>query len=306
MANIFVTGGGGFIGRNTIPTLLSQQHVISALERHSNLAVPANLRLSIVHGALEDAVDTLRPLLRDCDTLLHLAGGTTPASSANNFALEIQKNLTPFLNLLEAAKDTAIKRIIVLSSGGTIYGRPQYTPIDEHHPTNPTVCYGLGKLTIEHLTRLWATQHAREYVLLRAANPYGPHQIGRNNQGVIGVWLQRVLNMQPLAVWGDGTTVRDYLYVDDLAEALNLACSQRSLASGIYNIGSGEGHSLLQIADAIAQVTHIQPRLLFTPGMPYDVNINVLCPKSFCNASGWQAKIKLTEGIKRTYDFLRR
>jgi UDP-glucose 4-epimerase len=303
MANIFVTGGGGFIGRNTIPALIAQQHTVVALERHSSIA--PNSQLSVVRGSLENTAEALSIALQGCDTLLHLAGNTSPASSANDFALETQSNLVPFLNLLEATKRTAIKRIVVLSSGGTIYGQPQYTPIDEHHATNPTVAYGLGKLTIEHLTRLWATQQGVEYVLLRAANPYGPHQVGRNNQGVIGVWLQRVLNMLPLVIWGDGSTVRDYLYVDDLAKALTVACTHHDLASGVYNIGSGYGHSLLQIADAIAQATHIQPSLEFTASMPHDVSINILCQKRFCNATGWQAKTGLVEGITRTYEFLK-
>jgi UDP-glucose 4-epimerase len=235
---------------------------------------------------------------------LHLAGDTTPGRSASDINLELQCNLIPLLHLLEAINDTPVARVVLLSSGGTVYGRPQYTPIDENHPTAPTTPYGLGKLTAEHVTRLWATQHSRECVLLRAANPYGPYQFGRNNQGVIGVWLQNILDNEPLVVWGDGTTIRDYVYVGDLAQAISIACTQAFLQSGIYNLGSGRGHSLLQIAELIAEVTATRPELTFTPVKPYDVLTNVLSPSRYQDATGWRPSVTLRDGIRATHEFL--
>ena len=304
MARIFVTGGGGFIGRNTIPKLLEEHHSVVALQRQSVIIPALHSSLSVVPGDLRGDTDSLRAAVGDCDTLLHLAGETTPSCSGADLNMELQANLSPLLRLFEASKDSAVKRVVVLSSGGTVYGTPQFTPINEDHPTTPTTPYGLGKLTAEHLTRLWATQHGLEYILLRAANPYGPHQLGRNNQGVIGVWLQNVRREIPLVVWGDGTSVRDYLYVADLAQALTIACAQATLNSGIYNIGSGDGKNLLQIAKAIAEVTNIQPRLEFTPAKPYDVAVNILCTKRYHAATGWQATTGLLEGIRLTYEFL--
>jgi UDP-glucose 4-epimerase len=304
MARIFVTGGGGFIGRNTIPQLLAQQHSVVALQRNSEIVPSEHPLLTIVHGDLTNAVALLRDAMDGCEIVLHLAGDTTPSRSATDMYLELQANLIPLLRLFDALEGSSVRRFVVLSSGGTVYGRPLFTPIDEDHPTIPTTPYGLGKLAAEHLTRLWSIQHDRKYILLRAANPYGPHQLGRNDQGVIGVWLQRVLRNEPLVVWGDGTMIRDYLYVGDLADALTIACTHAPLESGVYNIGSGYGNSLLQIAETIEQVTGNKPHLEFTPAKPYHVPINVLRSTLFHAATGWCPRISLLEGIRRTHRFL--
>ncbi len=305
MARIFVTGGGGFIGRNVVPQLLTQGHSVVALQRDSNILPSLHRQLTVIHGDLRDNAASLRPALSDCDTVLHLAADTTPSRSATNLEMELRVNLSPFLNLLELLRDTPVNRIVILSSGGTVYGRPLILPIDESHPTMPITPYGLGKLTIEHLARLWASQNGIKYILLRAANPYGPHQLGRNNQGVIGVWLQSALHNQPLAVWGDGKSVRDYLYVGDLAEALSVACGHPTLEAGIYNVGSGDGKSLLQIAEMVARVTGIDPRLDFAPAKDYIIAVNVLSTKRYEAATNWRPKMDLMEGMRLTYDFLR-
>jgi UDP-glucose 4-epimerase len=297
---IFVTGGSGFIGRNTIPALLLKSCRVVALEHIHPIFPQEHDGLKIVRGAIDHRNRRLREGIASCDTLLHLAGASTPASTAEDPSLDVRVNLLPILALLHAASGTRIKRIVSISSGGTIYGVPAYTPIDESHPTIPTSPYGVVKLAIEHVIRLWAIQQGVEYIILRVGNPYGPHQRGHGHQGVVGTWLPRVLKNRPLVVWGDGSIVRDYIYVGDVAEALAIGCTQANLPSGPYNIGTGTGVSLLEIARTLAEVTGRRVRLKFEPGRPFDPPVNILSPKHFATATGWRATTPLREGIVKT------
>jgi UDP-glucose 4-epimerase len=300
---IFVAGGSGFIGRNTIPALLRRSCQVVALEHIHPILPQEHDGLKIVRGAIDRRNRKLREGIDSCDTLLHLAGASTPASTVMDPSLDVRVNLLPILALLQAASGTRIKRIVSISSGGTIYGVPAYTPIDESHPTMPTSPYGVVKLAIEHMIRLWAIQQGVEYIILRVGNPYGPHQRGHGHQGVVGSWLPRVLNDRPLVVWGDGSIVRDYIYVGDVAEALAIGCIQDNLASGPYNIGTGTGVSLLEVAQTLAEVTGRRVKLKFEPGRPFDPPVNILSPNRYAAATGWRATTRLREGIVQTLSF---
>jgi len=300
---IFVTGGSGFIGRNTIPELLRRPCQVVALEHIHPIFPQKHDGLKIVRGAIDSSSRELREEIDGCDTLLHLAGASTPASTAMDPSLDVRVNLLPTLTLLQTASGTRIKRVVSISSGGAIYGVPAYTPIDEHHPTVPTSPYGAVRLAIEHMIRLWASRQRVEYIILRVGNSYGPHQDGRGDQGVVGTWLKQVLDDRPLVVWGDGSVVRDYIYASDAAEALAIACTQANLASGAYNIGTGTGVSLLEIARTLAEVTGRRVKLQFEPGRPFDPPINILSPRSFSDATGWRATTQLREGIVKTLSF---
>lgn len=301
---IFVTGGSGFVGRNTIPALLHGSCQVVALQHIHPIFPRKHDGLEIVRGAIGRPSRKLRSEIDRCDTLLHLAGASTPASTAMDPSLDVRANLMPTLALLQMASGTRIKRIVSISSGGTIYGVPNYSPIDESHPTIPTSPYGVVKLAIEQMIRLWAVQQAVEYIILRVANPYGPHQNGLGDQGVIGTWLPRVLNDQPLVVWGDGSVIRDYIYVGDVADALAIGCTRANLASGIYNIGTGTGVSLREVAQTLAEVTGRSAKLQFEPGRPFDPPINILSSKLFGAATGWRASTTFREGIVKALSLL--
>ena len=301
---IFVTGAAGFIGRNTLPLLLREHHSVVALEHREKVLPPCDRHLTIVPGSLAALDDGAIASLRECGTLLHLAGGTTPASSADAPLLDVHENLLPTLKLLEAARESRVRRVVFLSSGGTVYGPPTYIPIDENHPTHPSSPYGVVKLATEHLIRIWALQHGVEYRILRASNPYGPHQRPHGNQGVIGVWLNRAVEGLPLAIWGDGSVTRDYLFVQDVAAALVAACVDGNIPSGTYNVGSGTGLTLLDIAAEIGRAIGTPPRIEFKPARPYDVPVNILNHHRFSQACGWAPVVPLREGIRLTLDWI--
>ena len=302
--SIFFTGGSGFIGRNLLPALLDKGSSVIALQNQHRISPSRHERLQIIDGSLSEISTTVRGCLDACDTILHLAGSTTPGSSAEAPVLDVRKSLLPTLNLLETAKAASIKRFIFASSGGTVYGRPRSTPIDEDHPTHPTSHYGVGKLAAEHAIRVWAESHGIEYFILRISNPYGPHQHQRGGQGVIGAWVRNSLLGMPLSVWGDGTVVRDYLYIEDLVAAVVAVCTTPRLPSGIYNVGSGRGNSLLQIADAVSRASGQEQRLHFEPSRPYDVPINILCNRRLQTIIDWRPTVSLEDGIQRTFRWM--
>jgi UDP-glucose 4-epimerase len=302
---IFVTGAAGFIGRNAVPLLLREKQDVVVLQRREQVLPASNKHLTIIPGSLTPLDDRVVAALRECDTLLHLAGGTTPASSAGAPLLELQENLLPTLNLLDAARQSRVRRVVFLSSGGTVYGTPTCVPIDESHPTHPISPYGVGKLAIEHFFRLWATRHGAEYRILRASNLYGPFQRPHGDQGVVGTWLRRAIENLPLVIWGDGSVTRDYIFAGDVATAILAACVNENIPSGTYNISSGTGLTLLDIANEIGNATGQTPRIEFNPARPYDVPVNILSHERYSRACGWEPLVPLREGIRQTLDWIR-
>jgi UDP-glucose 4-epimerase len=301
---IFVTGAAGFIGRNAVPLLLREKHAVVALQHREQVLPVCDKNLTIVHGSLNTLDAGVVASLRECDTILHLAGGTTPASSADAPLLELEENLLPTLKLLEAARQSRIRRVVFLSSGGTVYGPPTCIPIDESHPTHPTSPYGVGKLATEHFFRLWAARNGADCRILRVSNLYGPFQHPHGNQGVIGAWLRCAIGKLPLVIWGDGSVIRDYIFVRDAASAILAACIDENIPSGTYNIGSGTGLTLLEIAAEIGRATGLTPRIEFNPARSYDVPVNILSHERFTRACGWTPAVILREGMRLTLDWM--
>jgi len=190
-------------------------------------------------------------------------------------------------------------KLVFVSSGGTVYGRPQQTPIPETHPTEPTCSYGIVKLAIEKYLALYQMLHGLDYRVLRLANPYGPGQEANRAQGVIGTFLSRVVHDEAIEVWGDGSVVRDYLYIGDTVAAMLLAAEYAG-AERIFNIGSGEGHSVREIIAAVEQATGKKAKASYTAARKFDVPVSVLDISRAQNELGWRPAVNLDEGLYLT------
>ena len=192
--------------------------------------------------------DVLDLLFKDIDIIVHLASGTLPKSSNDSPKIDVQINLLGSLNVLECAVKNKVSKVVFLSSGGTVYGNPVFTPIAETHPTNPICSYGINKLAIEKYCFLYQQLYGLDTVILRLANPYGERQRLDSGQGVVPVFLGRALRNQPLEIWGDGSTIRDFLYISDVIDAITSACLYEADGSqNLFNIGSGKGISLNEL-----------------------------------------------------------
>lgn len=297
-----VLGGAGFIGSHVADALQQRGHIVHILDKKPSPWWQAPAKSVCFWGDWNNP-SILQSALQGCDTVIHLIGTSLPATSNQDIPADVQANLTPTLQLLEVCRINKIKRVVFASSGGTVYGLPKHIPITEDHPTQPLNSYGIVKLTIENYLRLYHHLHDLGYVILRGANPYGERQNPYQSQGAVGVFLGRLARGEPITIWGDGSVVRDYFHVRDMAHAFVLA-TEASLNAGLFNIGSGQGMSLTNLLTQIAIVTGRQPQVTYAPARVVDVPVNVLAVDHARTQLGWQPKIDLTTGLRQTWQWI--
>lgn len=292
-----VLGGGGFIGTNLCRSLVDKVHTLRAFGRRQSF--PDALKgVDWIPGDFTDA-SAVAGALTGCDTVFHLVTATTPASSNVDKVGDVRSNVIATLQLLDACKELGVKRVIFISSGGTIYGIPEKVPTPEDAPLNPITAYGISKLSIEKYLALYEHLYGIEYRVLRVANPYGPYQTALRNQGVIAAFVHRALAHKPIEIWGDGTVTRDYVYIDDVVEALELAAGH-SGKERIFNIGSGEGRSLNEIIANLEQQLGHTLDVNRREGRAVDVPCSVLDVSRAAADLGWRPKTGFAEGLAHT------
>ncbi|RKY29430.1 MAG: NAD-dependent epimerase [Planctomycetota bacterium] len=300
-----VLGGCGFIGSHVVERLLRDGHDVRVFDKsnvdESNIASFRD-RVSLVTGDFTNVVDVYAAL-EGIELVFHFVGTTVPQTSMENLAYDIETNVMASVRLLEACLKNDVRRIVFSSSGGTVYGIPQKTPITEDHPNNPICSYGVTKLAVEKYIALFNRLHGLDYRIIRYANPYGPRQRIHASQGAVAVFLGRVLEDKPVTIWGDGTVKRDYIYVQDAAEAtVRLAMEEHP--AGIYNVGSGRAVSLNELIETIKKVTGRKIRVDYTEARKIDVPVNVLAVGKISAALGWRPETDLESGIRRTWEWL--
>lgn len=299
-------GGGGFIGSHVCDCLVRAGHNVWVFEKEGrsreNLA-HAGKDITWLEGDFLNPED-LRIAVKSKDVVFHLVSTTLPKSSNESPVYDVSSNIVSTLHLLEAACAAGVKKLIFFSSGGTVYGIPGVIPIPEDHPTEPTCSYGIHKLMIEKYLALFHRLHGLDYTVIRAANPYGERQKPTGAQGVIGVLLYKALKGEPLEIWGDGSVVRDYLNVSDLAQAA-LCAMDSQVAERIINIGGGGGLSINEIIERIgAEIGH-SPEVHYTAARGFDVPVNILDISRARKCLGWSPKVDIQTGISRTAAYLR-
>jgi UDP-glucose 4-epimerase len=292
-------GGGGFIGSAIADRLLRDGHELRIFERprvEPYRAFAANEKVEWVTGDLLSMHD-LGAAIDGSDAVVHLVSTTLPKSSNDDPIYDVQTNLVASLQMLEAMRARDVRRIVFISSGGTVYGTPQSVPIDERHPTEPQVSYGIVKLAIEKYLRMYQRLHGFQARILRVANPYGERQRVETAQGAVGVFLHRALHGEAIEVWGDGSVVRDYIAIDDVVAAFEHALVAPVLAPGPYNIATGTGWSINDIIAAVSQVSGRTPDVRYLAGRAYDVPAIVLDCARFRHATDWSPRTSLQDGI---------
>jgi UDP-glucose 4-epimerase len=297
-----VLGGAGFLGTAISKRLLSQGHRVSVFEREQTpLAEWADKNSNVMwlRGDFLNRAD-VAAAVSGVDVVVHAVSSTNPGTSSTDPVFDVQTNLVATLHLLGAIADggTASK-IVYLSSGGTVYGIPKCTPIMEDHPTEPLVAYGITKLAIEkHLAAFEHRTGIRCYIA-RVSNPYGPGQRASAMQGAVGVFLAKGFANESVEIWGDGSVVRDYIFVDDVADFI-ATLDEYQGCERIFNVGSGVGVSLLDLLDAIETQLGFSIKRTFLPKRLFDVPSNVLSIERARVELSWSPQLELSEGLKRT------
>lgn len=306
MKNILILGGTGFIGINLTYGLLDDaENIITVFGRNFE-TYPFDLqnhpRVISVQGVFHTGCD-FDSLVKGQDMVFHLVSTTVPATSNKNVAEEIINNIESTSYLLEACARNTVKRIVFISSGGTVYGVTESIQIPEDMPTNPITSYGMQKLSIEKLLHLYYCMYGLDYRIIRLSNPYGPYQKIEGIQGVVAAFLYNVLNGKRLTVYGDGSIVRDYIYIDDAVRAiLNISC--KVSRHRLYNVGSGTGISLKEIIRDIEQVLGQKADVKYIQGRNVDVPINILDVDRYEMEFGSISKIDFISGLKKTAEFI--
>lgn len=297
---LVVFGGGGFIGSAICDKLLNDGHELKVFERPGIPAYRqfnANENVEWVSGDFGNN-DDLVSAVEGMDAVVHLVSTTLPKSSNDDPIYDVQSNIVPSLHMLNAMVKANVKRIVFISSGGTVYGDPQYVPIDEKHPTEPVVSYGITKLAIEKYLHMYGKLHGLKTVTLRVANPYGERQRVETAQGAVGVFIHHALNDIPIEIWGDGSVQRDYIHVSDVASAFAKAVTYEG-AEEVFNISSGKGTSLNDLIHMIENVLGQKLNVTYKPGRAFDIAVNVLNSDLAQRELGWQPVVSMAEGLER-------
>jgi len=307
MIRILVAGGAGFLGTNLVAEALRRGHDVTVLDRPgapSGLPAEARARSRWVEGDFRDP-EVARSACTGQDVVFHLIGTTLPKSSNEDPEFDFVSNVAGTIRLLQAAKQQGARKIVFVSSGGTVYGIPRQVPIPETHPTDPISSYGISKLAIEKYLAVFRSEHGLDYVILRVANPYGPHQNPERAQGAIAVFAWRALNRQPIEIWGDGSVVRDYVCVSDVIEAMMRAAEYRG-EERLFNVGSGVGHTLNDIVQVIERVIGRHVEVNHATARSVDVPVNVLDISRARRYLGWTPAVSFEEGIERSIMAIRK
>lgn len=302
MTRTLVIGGCGFIGSHIVDKLLARGHHVRVLDMRPELYREPLPGVDYRMGSFCNEA-TLEAALQDVDAVVHTASTTVPSTANLDPIHDIDTNLISTVRLLHMMRDRAINRLVFLSSGGTVYGIPQAEMVTEDHPQNPISSYGIVKLAIERYLHMEQHLHGLDYVGLRASNPYGPRQGQAGLQGIIGTYLWKISNGEQIEVWGDGSIVRDFIHVEDLAGLAALTVT--APICGFFNAGFGQGASVNQIVGLTAKVTGQDLQPLYKPGRGFDVPRIILDITRIRQATGWSPVIPLEEGLRDSWNWIR-
>jgi UDP-glucose 4-epimerase len=304
MRACLVLGGTGFIGSHIVQALIADGWHIRILTRRISAGrTVSHPNVSLIEGDFEHST-AIYDALDGCCACVHSLTATTPESANNDPIFDIQANVIPTVRLMSILAERAIDKFIFISSGGTVYGPAQYLPIDEDHPTRPFISYAVTKLAIEQLLEVYRIERRLNYTILRVSNPFGECQRVESRVGAAAAFMDNIIHGRPITIWGDGSAVRDYIYVGDVARAV-VAGLHYSGPSRVFNIGSGVGRNLIELIRQIEDVVGKKSTVHFTKGRRIDIPTNVLNISRAKNELHWEPVVPFQEGLGRLYDWFR-
>jgi UDP-glucose 4-epimerase len=303
---ILVTGGAGFIGSHVAEAFLEAGHEVHVLDnfetgREENVPDAAALhRLDVRDEEVSDLFARER-----FEVLCHHAAQMDVRKSVEDPRYDADVNVAGFLNLMEAGKKNGLERVLFASTGGAIYGEPEYAPQDEDHPLRPLSPYGITKLTTEKYLYFYRQQYGIDYVSLRYANIYGPRQNPHGEAGVVAIFARSMLEGEQPVIFGDGEQTRDYVFVGDVARA-NVAALRYDGGSGIFNVGTARETSVNELFRLLRD--QIDPDVPEEHGdaKPGEQQRSILGYDRAERELGWTPEVELKEGFKRTVDWFRK
>ena len=305
---ILLLGAAGFIGTNlTIELAKNAENEITLVDRcrdFFNPIVNINLKyIRIVESGLTVDMD-FDSILKNQEVVYHLVSTTVPTTSNQHISQELVSNVVFSANLFEACIRCGVKKVVFISSGGTVYGKEVDCPLKEKTATNPISSYGVQKVTIEKLLYLYRYMYGLDYRIIRLANPYGPYQRPNGVLGAVTTFTYKALKGDEITVYGDGSVVRDFIYIDDAIRAI-MKIAKGENKHRTFNLGCGYGTSIKQVLETIEKALGKSMNVSYIEGRKVDVPVNYLDISRYEKYYGALNPISLEEGIKKTADFMK-
>lgn len=302
---ILVTGGAGFIASHVVDLYISQGHEVIVVD---NLATGrlSNLNPEAKFYKMDIRDDDLRKIfeIEGPEIINHHAAHVNVRNSVVDPIYDADVNLMGSLHLIDLAREYQIKRFIYTSSGGAVYGEPEYLPCNESHPVNPICPYGATKHFVEQYLYMYERNFGMPYIVLRYPNVYGPRQDMNGEAGVISIFIGNFLKGETPHINGDGEQTRDYVFIDDCARA-NLIALYPKIPSGIYNLGSGVGTSVNQLFELLKSMTNSDIKSIHNPPKLGETRHIYLDASKAKSILGWEPTIDLQQGLKQTIDYIK-
>lgn len=300
--NILVTGGAGFIGSHIVDAYLKLGHRVIILDNLSS-----GKKENIASDAVFHEMDLLDPqvqkLLKDeeIEVINHHAAQISVTHSVAHPDEDANINILGSIKLLEAAKSCGIKQFIFASTGGAIYGLQDVFPADENHACRPESPYAISKFSVENYLNFYRNTYGLNTTTLRYSNVYGPRQDPHGEAGVVAIFCQKLLGKSQPIIFGDGEQTRDFVSVQDVAQANALAITHS--LTGIYNIGTGKETTVNQLFHHIAQMAGNNVSPQHAPARKGELQRSVIDPGKFRKSTDWKPEKPLKDGLGETYEF---
>lgn len=294
---IGIFGGTGFIGQNLVRYFYEKKTPIKVFSRNQISCFQGDSVLMDFHDP-----STYIEEIQDITVAVMLINGSVPGTYADDIASEVKQNVLPYSCFFKSLRNCDLKKVIYMSSGGTVYGTLEQGTIDESHITAPINPYGCAKLMIETMLKTVSLSAGWDYTILRPSNPIGRGQKSSKGQGLVAAAIAAVRNDTKLDIWGDGETVRDYFDVRDLCTAIELSIFEKNAQNQTYNVGSSRGSSINQILDQVETISKGSIKRVYCGERAVDVTRSVLNTTKINEDLNWKCKYSLVDTIKHMLD----
>lgn len=304
MVEALVVGANGFIGSHLVDGLSLAGHHVTAFDRFSSRGPTFAADADVVVGEFLNRAD-LEQAVQGKEMVFHFLSTTTPATAESDPTLDVRTNLAQSIELMEVASAAGVRHMYFASTGGAVYGVQGRERYAEQDPALPISPYAIGKLAIERFLAYFAATRGLRSTVFRISNPYGPRQHPHRKQGLIPIALRQILNGEPVVQFGDGTMVRDYIYVEDLIDMILPIVERGGGRHDLYNLGSGTGHTVTEVFDSLRRVTGIDFAIERRPVPPTFVDRVVLDTTRYTAEFGTPRFTDLDDGVRSTLEDMR-
>jgi len=301
--SVVITGGLGFIGSHVVNIFYNRGFEVRIID-NLYTGLLSNVDVNKVHIYIGDIRDThfISKILLGADYVVHLAAIANVNETEKNPIDALSVNSFGTHIILEHAYKLEVEKFVFASSAA-VYGEPEHLPIDEKHPIKPKSIYGLSKVIAENIIRWYAENYGIKSVILRYFNVYGPRMRNNDFGPVIARFIIRALKNEPIIIFGDGSQTRDFVYVEDVAEATFFATEKN--VSGVFNVGTGIETSILDVAKKIIELSQSKSKIIFRKSRSFDISRSVADISRIKSVLNWWPKYDLKEGLLRTIDWYR-